>query len=145
MVQKCWSELFTLGLAQCAQSMALSTILTAIVNHLQISLQQGEYLLLFLWQEPILFLTPLNVVTKWSLLYFISNNVCQMLMWNVDQHRLVRSTMVTQPSTTGMVWQESNTLKFSSVIDFLPPKWVLSSWEPSVSCIMQIKRCHHLL
>lgn len=42
MVQKCWSELFTLGLAQCAQSMALSTILTAIVNHLQISLQQDK-------------------------------------------------------------------------------------------------------
>ena len=43
MVQKCWSELFTLGLAQCCQSMALSTILTAIVNHLQTSLQQGMY------------------------------------------------------------------------------------------------------
>lgn len=42
MVQKCWSELFTLGLAQCAQAMALSTILTAIVNHLQTSLQQGN-------------------------------------------------------------------------------------------------------
>ncbi|XP_072181666.1 orphan steroid hormone receptor 2 isoform X1 [Diadema setosum] len=42
MVQKCWSELFTLGLAQCAQAMALSTILTAIVNHLQTSLQQDK-------------------------------------------------------------------------------------------------------
>ncbi|PIK58806.1 Orphan steroid hormone receptor 2 [Apostichopus japonicus] len=42
MVQKCWSELFTLGLAQCANSMALSTILTAIVNHLQTSLQQDK-------------------------------------------------------------------------------------------------------
>ncbi|XP_072050493.1 orphan steroid hormone receptor 2-like isoform X3 [Amphiura filiformis] len=42
MVQKCWSELFTLGLAQCCQSMALSTILTAIVNHLQTSLQQDK-------------------------------------------------------------------------------------------------------
>ena len=45
MVQKCWSELFTLGLAQCCQSMALSTILTAIVNHLQTSLQQGKWIL----------------------------------------------------------------------------------------------------
>ncbi|XP_071961644.1 orphan steroid hormone receptor 2-like isoform X1 [Antedon mediterranea] len=42
MVQKCWSELFTLGLGQCSQSMALSTILTAIVNHLQTSLQQDK-------------------------------------------------------------------------------------------------------
>ncbi|XP_063952247.1 orphan steroid hormone receptor 2 isoform X7 [Lytechinus pictus] len=42
MVQKCWSELFTLGLAQCSQAMALSTILTAIVNHLQTSLQQDK-------------------------------------------------------------------------------------------------------
>ncbi|XP_038054362.1 orphan steroid hormone receptor 2-like isoform X3 [Patiria miniata] len=42
MVQKCWSELFTLGLAQCSQTMALSTILTAIVNHLQTSLQQDK-------------------------------------------------------------------------------------------------------
>ncbi|XP_070559532.1 orphan steroid hormone receptor 2-like isoform X3 [Ptychodera flava] len=42
-VQKCWSELFTLGLAQCCQAMALSTILTAIVNHLQTSVQQGMH------------------------------------------------------------------------------------------------------
>ncbi|XP_077981452.1 orphan steroid hormone receptor 2-like isoform X2 [Glandiceps talaboti] len=42
-VQRCWSELFTLGLAQCCQAMALSTILTAIVNHLQTSVQQGMH------------------------------------------------------------------------------------------------------
>ncbi|XP_069764432.1 nuclear receptor subfamily 2 group C member 1 isoform X8 [Narcine bancroftii] len=41
LVRACWNELFTLGLAQCSQVMNLSTILTAIVNHLQTSLQQG--------------------------------------------------------------------------------------------------------
>uniref|UniRef100_A0A4W3KBA0 Nuclear receptor subfamily 2, group C, member 2 n=1 Tax=Callorhinchus milii TaxID=7868 RepID=A0A4W3KBA0_CALMI len=42
LVRACWNELFTLALAQCAQVMNLSTILTAIVNHLQTSLQQDK-------------------------------------------------------------------------------------------------------
>jgi len=42
LVRSCWSELFTLGLAQCAQTMNLTTILTAIVNHLQNSVQQEK-------------------------------------------------------------------------------------------------------
>ncbi|XP_078091338.1 nuclear receptor subfamily 2 group C member 1-like isoform X14 [Mustelus asterias] len=42
LVRACWNELFTLGLAQCSQVMNLSTILTAIVNHLQTSLQQAD-------------------------------------------------------------------------------------------------------
>ncbi|KAM4654093.1 nuclear receptor subfamily 2 group C member 2 isoform 7-T12 [Amazona ochrocephala] len=41
LVRACWNELFTLGLAQCAQVMSLSTILAAIVNHLQNSIQEG--------------------------------------------------------------------------------------------------------
>ncbi|XP_016140696.1 nuclear receptor subfamily 2 group C member 2-like isoform X6 [Sinocyclocheilus grahami] len=39
LVRACWNELFILGLAQCAQIMSLSTILAAIVNHLQSSIQ----------------------------------------------------------------------------------------------------------
>lgn len=42
LVRACWNELFTLGLAQCAQVMSLSTILAAIVNHLQNSIQEGR-------------------------------------------------------------------------------------------------------
>ncbi|XP_076057475.1 nuclear receptor subfamily 2 group C member 2-like isoform X2 [Oratosquilla oratoria] len=34
LVRGCWSELFTLGMAQCARVMSLNTILTAIVSHL---------------------------------------------------------------------------------------------------------------
>ncbi|XP_077422814.1 nuclear receptor subfamily 2 group C member 2 isoform X1 [Vanacampus margaritifer] len=41
LVRACWNELFTLGLAQCAHVMNLSTILAAIVNHLQSSIQDG--------------------------------------------------------------------------------------------------------
>lgn len=41
-VRLCWSELFALGLAQCSQTMNLPTILAAIVNHLQTTIQQGE-------------------------------------------------------------------------------------------------------
>lgn len=41
MVRACWNELFTLGLAQCAHEMNLSTILAAIINHLQSSIQEG--------------------------------------------------------------------------------------------------------
>ncbi|KAM7411651.1 hypothetical protein PAMA_021573 [Pampus argenteus] len=42
MVRACWNELFTLGLAQCAHVMNLSTILTAIINHLQSSIQDDK-------------------------------------------------------------------------------------------------------
>ncbi|KAJ8257491.1 hypothetical protein GJAV_G00186170 [Gymnothorax javanicus] len=42
LVRACWNELFTLGLAQCAQVMSLSTILAAIVNHLQNSIQDDK-------------------------------------------------------------------------------------------------------
>lgn len=42
LVRACWNELFTLGLAQCAQIMSLSTILAAIVNHLQSSIQDDK-------------------------------------------------------------------------------------------------------
>uniref|UniRef100_A0A8C9US33 Nuclear receptor subfamily 2 group C member 2 n=1 Tax=Spermophilus dauricus TaxID=99837 RepID=A0A8C9US33_SPEDA len=45
LVRACWNELFTLGLAQCPlvmSVMSLSTILAAIVNHLQNSIQEGR-------------------------------------------------------------------------------------------------------
>ncbi|XP_052459492.1 nuclear receptor subfamily 2 group C member 2 isoform X2 [Carassius gibelio] len=42
LVRACWNELFILGLAQCAQIMSLSTILAAIVNHLQSSIQDDK-------------------------------------------------------------------------------------------------------
>uniref|UniRef100_A0A8C9VXK6 Nuclear receptor subfamily 2, group C, member 2 n=1 Tax=Scleropages formosus TaxID=113540 RepID=A0A8C9VXK6_SCLFO len=42
LVRACWNELFTLGLAQCSQVMSLSTILAAIVNHLQSSMQDDK-------------------------------------------------------------------------------------------------------
>ncbi|RXM94908.1 Nuclear receptor subfamily 2 group C member 2 [Acipenser ruthenus] len=42
LVRACWNELFTLGLAQCAQVMSLSTILAAIINHLQNSIQDEK-------------------------------------------------------------------------------------------------------
>ncbi|KAL7632552.1 UNVERIFIED_CONTAM: hypothetical protein RMT77_017119 [Armadillidium vulgare] len=34
LIRGCWSELFTLGMAQCSKVMSLNTILTAIVSHL---------------------------------------------------------------------------------------------------------------
>ncbi|XP_030640307.1 nuclear receptor subfamily 2 group C member 2 [Chanos chanos] len=42
LVRACWNELFTLGLAQCAQTMNLSTILAAIVSHLQTNMQDDK-------------------------------------------------------------------------------------------------------
>lgn len=41
LMRSCWNELFILGLAQCAHIMNLSTILTAIISHLQSSFQDG--------------------------------------------------------------------------------------------------------
>ena len=42
LVQAYWSELFVIGLAQCAHVMNLSTILAAILNHLQTRLLHGK-------------------------------------------------------------------------------------------------------
>ncbi|GIX77782.1 nuclear receptor subfamily 2 group C member 1-A, partial [Caerostris extrusa] len=42
LVRSCWSELFTLGLAQCSQVMSVKTIFTAIISHLQTSVQQDR-------------------------------------------------------------------------------------------------------
>ncbi|XP_078468380.1 nuclear receptor subfamily 2 group C member 2-like isoform X1 [Lampetra planeri] len=42
LVRACWNELFTLGLAQCAQVMNLPAILAAVIAHLQSSLQQDK-------------------------------------------------------------------------------------------------------
>ncbi|KAL1021524.1 hypothetical protein UPYG_G00014370 [Umbra pygmaea] len=42
LVRACWNELFTLGLAQCAHIMSLSSILEAIINHLQSSIQDDQ-------------------------------------------------------------------------------------------------------
>jgi len=42
LVQAYWSELFVIGLAQCCHVMNLSTILTAILNHLQTRLLHGK-------------------------------------------------------------------------------------------------------
>ncbi|XP_024915278.1 nuclear receptor subfamily 2 group C member 2 isoform X1 [Cynoglossus semilaevis] len=43
LVRACWNELFTLGLSQCAHVMNLSTILGAIINHLQSSNQDDKF------------------------------------------------------------------------------------------------------
>ncbi|XP_006633373.1 nuclear receptor subfamily 2 group C member 1 [Lepisosteus oculatus] len=42
LMKACWNELFALGLAQCSQVMNVATILTAIINHLQNSLQEDK-------------------------------------------------------------------------------------------------------
>uniref|UniRef100_A0AAZ3NWY9 Uncharacterized protein n=1 Tax=Oncorhynchus tshawytscha TaxID=74940 RepID=A0AAZ3NWY9_ONCTS len=42
LMKACWNELFALGLAQCANVMNVATILAAIINHLQTSLQEEK-------------------------------------------------------------------------------------------------------
>lgn len=42
LMKACWNELFALGLAQCSHIMNLETILTAIINHLQTSLDEEK-------------------------------------------------------------------------------------------------------
>lgn len=43
LLRGCWVELFALGLAQCSQTLSLSTIITALINHLQASIGQEKY------------------------------------------------------------------------------------------------------
>ena len=42
LIRGCWCQLFLLGLAQCSQVMSLATILSAIVTHLQTTLNQDK-------------------------------------------------------------------------------------------------------
>ncbi|XP_063994690.1 nuclear receptor subfamily 2 group C member 1-A-like isoform X2 [Diachasmimorpha longicaudata] len=42
LVRCCWGQLFTLGLAQCAYTLSLPSILTSIINHLQASIAQEK-------------------------------------------------------------------------------------------------------
>uniref|UniRef100_A0A8C9SM47 Nuclear receptor subfamily 2, group C, member 1 n=1 Tax=Scleropages formosus TaxID=113540 RepID=A0A8C9SM47_SCLFO len=42
LMKACWNELFALGLAQCSHVMNVATILAAIINHLQNSLQEDR-------------------------------------------------------------------------------------------------------
>ncbi|CAG9855479.1 unnamed protein product [Phyllotreta striolata] len=42
LLKTCWSELFTLGLAQCSQSLSLSTIRSALISHLHASIAQDK-------------------------------------------------------------------------------------------------------
>lgn len=42
LMKACWNELFALGLAQCSNVMNVGTILGAIINHLQSSLQEEK-------------------------------------------------------------------------------------------------------
>uniref|UniRef100_A0AAQ5XLL0 Nuclear receptor subfamily 2, group C, member 1 n=1 Tax=Amphiprion ocellaris TaxID=80972 RepID=A0AAQ5XLL0_AMPOC len=42
LMKACWNELFALGLAQCSNVMNVGTILSAIISHLQTSLQEGR-------------------------------------------------------------------------------------------------------
>ena len=46
LVRGCWCQLFVLGLAQTSQVMSLATILSAIITHLQTTLQQDKLSLL---------------------------------------------------------------------------------------------------
>lgn len=50
-MKACWNELFALGLAQCSNVMNVGTILSAIINHLQTSLQEGRRALLLLREK----------------------------------------------------------------------------------------------
>lgn len=42
LMKACWNELFALGLAQCSNVMNVGTILSAIISHLQTSLQEDK-------------------------------------------------------------------------------------------------------
>ena len=42
LLRGCWAELFTLGLAQCSQTLSLSTILSALISHLHTLIAQDK-------------------------------------------------------------------------------------------------------
>ncbi|KAL3289717.1 hypothetical protein HHI36_023117 [Cryptolaemus montrouzieri] len=42
LLRNCWGELFALGLAQCSQTLSLTTILSALISHLHASIAQDK-------------------------------------------------------------------------------------------------------
>lgn len=54
LMKACWNELFALGLAQCSNVMNVGTILSAIIAHLQTSLQEGRGSSVTLRGKPIM-------------------------------------------------------------------------------------------
>jgi hypothetical protein len=55
-VRGSWSELFALGLSQCSESMSLTTILAAIINHLKVNAKGINNSAVFLIQSLIILL-----------------------------------------------------------------------------------------
>lgn len=56
LMRSCWSELFTLGLAQCSETINLSTILSAIQNHIQNKVSTGNDLYIVLHRVSFIYL-----------------------------------------------------------------------------------------
>lgn len=73
LVRSAWCELFALGLAQCSQVMSLATILTAIISHLQSSVQQEK-------------LSPQRVKQVTDHIFKLQEYVGTMLRLQVDEH-----------------------------------------------------------
>lgn len=73
LVRNAWCELFALGLAQCSQVMSLGTILTAIISHLQSSVQQDK-------------LSPQRVKQVTDHICKLQEYVGTMLRLQVDEH-----------------------------------------------------------
>lgn len=72
-MKACWNELFALGLAQCSNVMNVGTILSAIIAHLQTSLQEGRGSSVTLRGKPIMpcSLLKLTLLHSSKLVFFL--------------------------------------------------------------------------
>lgn len=123
-MKACWNELFALGLAQCSSVMNVGTILAAIINHLQTSLQEGKWATLVNKKSNSLWFYVGNLQTL-SLQQCLS----QRKMFFSVQCSFVLRGKTTQPSRLHIGSVFCLYVLFSPFICFLWENWSWVYWK----------------
>uniref|UniRef100_T1HRR7 Uncharacterized protein n=2 Tax=Rhodnius prolixus TaxID=13249 RepID=T1HRR7_RHOPR len=82
LVRGCWSELFALGLSQCAHTLSLPTIILSICNHLQNSVAQQK-------------ISPAKVKIVTDHICSLQDYVNSMVALSVDEHEYAYLKLIT--------------------------------------------------
>ena len=111
-MRNAWSDLFVLGMAQCSKAMNLQTILNAIVNHLQSSVNQDKLTAsrvkqvtttILKVQEYVRAMAKMNIddsefaYLKTIALFSAGNNCTKVIMGNRDQCFTIFQTLTASP------------------------------------------------
>lgn len=94
LLRGCWAELFALGLAQCSQSLSLSTILSSLISHLHTSIAQDK-------------MTPTKVKQVTDHIVKLQDFVSSVTRMHVDEHEYayLRAIVLFSPDQTGLIFR----------------------------------------